>query len=191
MPALWRSAARKARASSNGRRACCERSRRSTRSPCSSSATWWRTRVSSAPATSRSRFLRHGADWTAYETRCPGVSCAAAWAKPSAARDLGLLAFADLVELIRGMARLFVHGRDGLLGPPFREAENLSSFGVEPVAHVLNPGTLLRFDILRMRFGELLRSHVHPIVYVHECRHEPTSCSLQAVVSGPYGSGNG
>src|SRR6266851_5582442 len=188
MPALWRFAGQKAPASSNGRPACSERSRRSTQSPCSSSATWWRTRPSSAPATSRSRSRRHGADWTGYEMRCPGVRCVAAWAKPSAAETQALLALTDLVELVRGMAGLLVHGRDGLLVRPFRETKNLSSLGVQPIAHVLNPGTLLRFDILLMGFGKLLRGHVHPIVYVHECRHEATSYSSQAVDSGAYGS---
>src|SRR5205809_8030553 len=82
-----------------------------------------------------------------------------------------LSALAHLVQLVRRMACLLVHGGNGLLVWARGQAEDLSGLGVQPVARVLNPGTLLGFDISLMRFGELLRRDVHPLVDVHECRH--------------------
>ena len=73
------------------------------------------------------------------------------------------------------MARLLMHGGDRLLVRTLGQAEDLSRLLIQPVARVLDPSSLLRLEILFMRLRQLLRRDVHPLVYVHECRHEPTS----------------
>src|SRR3989441_1851357 len=83
----------------------------------------------------------------------------------------GLAALANLVQLVRRMAGLLVHGGNGFLVRACRKAEDLSRLRIQPVARVLNPGTLLGFEIFLVRVGELLRSDVHPFVAVHERRH--------------------
>src|SRR4029077_18170320 len=112
-------------------------------------------------------------------TRCVVVASVAPPPRQSLRRleVWALPAFADLVELISGMAGLLVHGGDGLFVRTRGEAEDLTCLRVQPVAHVLDPCSFLGFEILLMGFCELLRRNVHPLVDVHECRHEPTSYS--------------
>src|SRR2546430_4807699 len=92
---------------------------------------------------------------------------------------------------MRRMAGLLVHSGNGLLVRARGQAENLSGLGVQPVARVLNPVTLLGFDVFLVRFGELLRRDVHPLVDVHECRHNvpphprnPATLTMVAVSIG-------